>query len=117
MTVPGEYGIFRPAGWGRGVAGLTRGPVKAEIAGSNPVAPEADQRQHFTDRYKNLSVFFIYASEPMNKAQRTKQSPDQESVPGDDLREHTTTLHPAELALEMPSPVDNPRRQPFIVSG
>jgi hypothetical protein len=25
--------------WGRGVAGLTRGPVKAETAGPNPVAP------------------------------------------------------------------------------
>ena len=25
--------------WGRGVVGLTRGPVKAEIAGSKPVAP------------------------------------------------------------------------------
>ena len=31
-------GIVR-ARWGRGVAGLTRGPVTAETAGPNPVVP------------------------------------------------------------------------------
>ena len=33
------YGINRARARGRGVAGLTRGPVKAETAGPNPVAP------------------------------------------------------------------------------
>ena len=40
LTDCGGRGIVRAA-WGRGVAGLTRGPVKAETAGPNPVVPAA----------------------------------------------------------------------------
>ena len=47
--------------WGRGVAGQTRGPVKAEIAGSNPVAPAPAKVAWWSGRKltEATSLFFV----------------------------------------------------------
>ena len=55
MTDWYRRGIVAPA-WGRGVAGLTRGPVKAETAGPNPVVPVRSTKQAYCKGFRSRLV-------------------------------------------------------------